>query len=229
MQPVSLEGIQKGGNVVSDLLRELTALPTGTHSQGEKHIYQLEGAGFEDTRNLMPRLQITEPVTERFFDSEEENWKLVSGKAHSPHVASIHVDNQRSLQIAEDDSSFVVSSSRFSPLLEDVDEEEEHLEDSSNGVEGMEEGELVEDKSNPSKQVTGKGRRAVGALPQKATVKEATNLNGWYVSGKRNRRFQDLYNKILAQPLPDEPFGIDKVLWKHGEDDFKDSFSSTET
>ncbi|KAH0922704.1 hypothetical protein HID58_022722 [Brassica napus] len=139
MQP----GIQKGGNVVSDLLRELTALPTGTHSQGEKHIYQLEGAGFEDTRNLMPRLQITEPVTERFFDSEEENWKLVSGKAHSPHAASIH----------------------------DVDEEEEHLEDSSNGVEGMEEGELVEDKSNPSKQVTGKGRRAVGALPQKSAKK----------------------------------------------------------
>lgn len=66
-------------------------------------------------------------------------------------------------------------------------------------------------------------------LFRRATVKEATNLNGWYVSGKRNRRFQDLYNKILAQPLPDEPFGIDKVLWKHGEDDFKDSFSSTET
>ncbi|WZZ00264.1 hypothetical protein YC2023_072592 [Brassica napus] len=124
----------------------------------------------------MPRLQITEPVTERFFDSEEENWKLVSGKAHSPHAASIHVDNQRSLQIAEDDSSFVVSSSRFSPLLEDVDEEEEHLEDSSNGVEGMEEGELVEDKSNPSKQVTGKGRRAVGALPHKAAKKTICGL-----------------------------------------------------
>ena len=196
MQPVSLEGIQKGGNVVSDLLRELTALPTGTHSQGEKHIYQLEGAGFEDTRNLMPRLQITEPVTERFFDSEEENWKLVSGKAHSPHAASIHVDNQRSLQIAEDDSSFVVSSSRFSPLLEDVDEEEEHLEDSSNGVEGMEEGELVEDKSNPSKQVTGKGRRAVGALPQKSAKKTIVRSRDLKFVGKQGQTKKSSIRKL---------------------------------
>ena len=49
-------------------------------------------------------------------------------------------------------------------------------------------------------------------LSHRATVKEATNLNGWCVSGQRSRRFQDLYHKILAQPLPDEDLGIDMVL-----------------
>ena len=39
----------------------------------------------------------------------------------------------------------------------------------------------------------------------------------------------DLYNKILAQPLPDEDLGIDMVLLKHGEDGFKDSFSTSAT
>lgn len=66
-------------------------------------------------------------------------------------------------------------------------------------------------------------------LPRKDTVKEAINPNGWCISRKRSWRFHDLYNKILAQLIPDAARGTDIVLWKHGEDDFKDVFLSTAT
>ena len=38
-----------------------------------------------------------------------------------------------------------------------------------------------------------------------------------------------LYNQILAMPVPDANRGEDLVLWKRGEDDFQNSFSTTNT
>lgn len=77
--------------------------------------------------------------------------------------------------------------------------------------------------------VTGATGTVYLGLPRKASVIDAVNSNGWCVSGKRSRRHQDMYAKILTQPLPDVNKGDDIVLWKHGEDDFKGQFSSRAT
>ncbi|KAG2282708.1 hypothetical protein Bca52824_053928 [Brassica carinata] len=55
----------QGGNVVSDLLRELAA-PIGSHLQVEKQTVQVEGV-------TSPRLTISDPITESFIDSEESD------------------------------------------------------------------------------------------------------------------------------------------------------------
>ncbi|XP_018473746.2 uncharacterized protein LOC108844960 [Raphanus sativus] len=84
----------------------------------------------------------------------------------------------------------------------------------------------------------GKGRLiditgAVGTtylgLPRRATVSEAMNQTGWAIRGQRSRHHHDLYAEVVAQPLPDPHLGRDVVLWKHGEDDYRDSFSSAKT
>ena len=43
------------------------------------------------------------------------------------------------------------------------------------------------------------------------------------------RRFQTFYNQILAELVQDAKLGINIVLWKHGEDDYQDMFSSATT
>ncbi|KAF2577831.1 hypothetical protein F2Q68_00002493 [Brassica cretica] len=50
--------IERGGNIVTDLLRELAALPTGSHAQGGEQVLQLKSVRMEDNREISPRLQI---------------------------------------------------------------------------------------------------------------------------------------------------------------------------
>ena len=53
---------------------------------------------------------------------------------------------------------------------------------------------------------------------------DAVSRDGWSLRNKRSRRFQTLYNQILAIPVPDEDRGDDLILWKRGEDEFQDCF-----
>ncbi|XP_013718463.1 uncharacterized protein LOC106422185 [Brassica napus] len=66
-------------------------------------------------------------------------------------------------------------------------------------------------------------------LPRRALVYDVVSRNDWSLRNKRSRRFQTLYNQILAMPVPDADRGDDLVLWKRGEDDFQNSFSTTNT
>ncbi|XP_022565169.1 uncharacterized protein LOC111209510 [Brassica napus] len=66
-------------------------------------------------------------------------------------------------------------------------------------------------------------------LPRRALVCEAVSSDGWILRNKRSRKFQSLYNQILAKPVPDADRGDDLVLWKQGEDDFQDRFSTANT
>ncbi|XP_013617529.1 PREDICTED: uncharacterized protein LOC106324048 [Brassica oleracea var. oleracea] len=66
-------------------------------------------------------------------------------------------------------------------------------------------------------------------LPRRALVCDAVSSEGWSLRNKRSRRFQTLYNQILAIPVPDEDMGDDLILWKRGEDEFQDSFSTAST
>lgn len=45
-------------------------------------------------------------------------------------------------------------------------------------------------------------------LPRRALVSEAVNSDGWCVRGKRSRRFQTLYNQILAGQFQMEILGM---------------------
>lgn len=57
----------------------------------------------------------------------------------------------------------------------------------------------------------------------------AVSRDGWSMRNKRSRQFQLLYNQILAEQVPSVDRGSDLVLWKQGEDDYKDSFSTANT
>ncbi|XP_009144601.1 uncharacterized protein LOC103868241 [Brassica rapa] len=77
--------------------------------------------------------------------------------------------------------------------------------------------------------VTGAIGRTYLGLPRRALVCDAVSSDGWSLRNKRSRRFQTLYNQILAMPVPDEDRGEDLVLWKQGEDEFQESFSTART
>lgn len=62
-----------------------------------------------------------------------------------------------------------------------------------------------------------------------AKVSEAVTLEGWSIRGRRCRRFQELHNSILAKEPPRPDMGRDIVLWRHGNDDFRDHFAATNT
>ncbi|WZZ61198.1 hypothetical protein YC2023_061305 [Brassica napus] len=89
------------------------------------------------------RIQIVEPRTESFPAAGEGNWSLVSGK--QPGVSMGSPKFQK-----DDDVTLLGSPSRFSPLLdleqEDEDLEKQYEEDKNHVVEEIEEGELVEKK-----------------------------------------------------------------------------------
>ena len=82
----------------------------------------------------------------------------------------------------------------------------------------------------------GKGRliditRAAGTIylgvRRHAIVSETVTANGWNIRGQRSRRFQELRNNILAIDAPQPKSGRDVMLWRHGVDDYKDTFSSS--
>ncbi|KAF2569848.1 hypothetical protein F2Q68_00027482 [Brassica cretica] len=58
-----------------------------------------------------------------------------------------------------------------------------------------------------------------------AKVCDEVTGNEWNIRGGRSRRFHDLYDSILAlvPPAPDK--GKDIIMWKHGDDDYRPTFS----
>ncbi|CAF1915825.1 unnamed protein product [Brassica napus] len=116
---VSVEQSALGGNAVTDLLKELSALPVNPLMQSEVRLEMVSKedgvAGFIETS---PRIQISEPTTETFPAAGEGNWSLVYGKQHVPSSGRPEVQK-------DDDVTLVVSPSRFSPLLDSEQEDEE--------------------------------------------------------------------------------------------------------
>ncbi|CAN6846611.1 unnamed protein product [Brassica oleracea] len=179
----------QGGNVVSDLLRELAALPTGSHLQVEKQTVQVEGV-------TSPRLTISEPITESFIDSEESGLGLVSGKAHSSHTAQRTEQGSTSVPHRDGGLSIDVSPSRFSPLLEVDEDDDEVLEDAINEVEETEDGELIEDKATLPKQENGRGRRAAGANSHKSAKKKIVRAKDLKFGGKQGQLKRSSLRKL---------------------------------
>ena len=66
-------------------------------------------------------------------------------------------------------------------------------------------------------------------FPRRAKVIDAVNQNGWSIRGQRSRHYHELYNTITDQPVPTPQNGRDAVLWKFGDDDYQDSFSTSKT
>lgn len=84
----------------------------------------------------------------------------------------------------------------------------------------------------------GKGRLiditgAVGTtylgLLRPAKVSNAATEEGWIIRGRRSRRYHDLYESIMVIDPPKADNGANVVLWKHGDDDYKASFSAART
>lgn len=62
-----------------------------------------------------------------------------------------------------------------------------------------------------------------------AKVCDAVTEEGWSIRGHRSCRFHDLHNSIMAAEPPKLEKGSDICLWKHGDDDYRSTFSSTRT
>uniref|UniRef100_A0A0D3AS77 DUF4283 domain-containing protein n=1 Tax=Brassica oleracea var. oleracea TaxID=109376 RepID=A0A0D3AS77_BRAOL len=116
---VSVEQSALGGNAVTDLMKELSALPVNPLMQSKVRLEMVSKedgvAGFIETS---PHIQIAEPTTETFPAAGEGNWSLVYGKQHVPSSGCPEVQK-------DDDVTLVVSPSRFSPLLDSKQEDEE--------------------------------------------------------------------------------------------------------
>ena len=59
-----------------------------------------------------------------------------------------------------------------------------------------------------------------------AKVSEAVRPEGWSIRGRRSRRFLELHASILERETSRPEKGRDTVLWKHGNDDYQDHFST---
>ena len=66
-------------------------------------------------------------------------------------------------------------------------------------------------------------------MTRQAKVSEAANQDGWRIWGARSRRFQALYTDVISMNPPHTSLGCDIMLWKRGEDDFRDNISSSTT
>lgn len=77
--------------------------------------------------------------------------------------------------------------------------------------------------------VTGElGTRYLGVARQ-ATVADVATESGWRIRSRGCRNFPDIYGKINAFSLPSPLAGTYKVLWRHNQDEFKESFHSAST
>lgn len=74
--------------------------------------------------------------------------------------------------------------SRFSPLLEMDEDDDEVLEDAINEVKETEEGELIGDKATLPKQENRRGRRAAGANSHKSAKKTIVRAKDLKFGGK---------------------------------------------
>lgn len=72
------------------------------------------------------------------------------------------------------------------------------------------------------------GQRYIG-IPLQGLVSEACNNGDWVLRKRRKRVYAAVYEKIENAQQPDEASGQDVKLWKHNEDDYKDTFSTQRT
>ncbi|XP_048592235.1 uncharacterized protein LOC125576362 [Brassica napus] len=77
--------------------------------------------------------------------------------------------------------------------------------------------------------ITGAAGTTYIGLPWRATVSEAVKQNEWALRGQQSRHYHDLHAAIIAEPVPDAQYGRDVVLWKAGDDDYHENFSSKKT
>ena len=162
------------GNVVTDLLKELAALPKDYQLQGEgppveQALPRIEvkshDDGETDNVEILPQIRIAEPTTETFPPTVEGNWSQVYGNQHLNSAESSELNK-------DDEVNIVVSPSRFSPRLdleqEDGEFEQKDEDDMNKEEDEIEEGELVEKRGVPSKVSTVKGRRQNVGLVNKS-------------------------------------------------------------
>ncbi|KAH0898700.1 LOW QUALITY PROTEIN: hypothetical protein HID58_048268, partial [Brassica napus] len=182
---VAIDGNARGRNVVTDLLKELSALPINPFMQNG---VRLEMASQEeDVMDSIEtsRIQIVEPTTESFSAAGEGNWSLVSGKQPGVSMGSPKFPK-------DDDVTLLGSPSRFSPLL-DLEQEVEDLEkqyeeDTNHVVEEIEEGELVEKKEVQPKTEVAKGRRKIPTLGNKSAKKSIVRAKDLKFVGKQGQQ-----------------------------------------
>ena len=66
-------------------------------------------------------------------------------------------------------------------------------------------------------------------ISRHAKVSDATRGNTWNIRGRGSRRYGNIYGQILAADPPSSGTGRDRVQWKHGEDDYRTTFSAART
>ncbi|XP_013607815.1 uncharacterized protein LOC106408165 [Brassica napus] len=77
--------------------------------------------------------------------------------------------------------------------------------------------------------ITGATGTTYMGVMRHAKVCDAVTEEGWSIRGHRSCHFHDLHNSIMAAEPPKLEKGSDICLWKHGDDDYRSTFSSTRT
>ena len=77
--------------------------------------------------------------------------------------------------------------------------------------------------------VTGAVGTTYLGVQRHAKVSSAATEEGWRIRGQRSRRYHELYESIMATEPPKPEKGEDIVLWRNGEEEFRDYFSAART
>ena len=77
--------------------------------------------------------------------------------------------------------------------------------------------------------VTGPAGITYLGVMRHAKVCDAVAGNEWNIRGGRSRRFHELYDSILALAPPAPDKGKYIIMWKHGDDDYRQPFSAART
>ena len=75
--------------------------------------------------------------------------------------------------------------------------------------------------------ITGAAGTIYLGVQRHAMVSDAVTTAGWNIRGGRSRHFSRLHNVIMATNVPQTERGRDVVLLRHGDDDYRDTFSSS--
>lgn len=190
------------GNVVTDLLKELAALPKDSQLQGEgppveQALPRIEvkshDDGETDNVEILPQIRIAEPTTETFPATVEGNWSQVYGNQHLNSAESSELNK-------DDEVNIVVSPSRFSPRLdleqEDGEFEQKDEDDMNKEEDEIEEGELVEKRGVPSKVSTVKGRRQNVGLVNKSKKKTIVQAKDLKFGGRQGQQKKTSVRKL---------------------------------
>ncbi|KAF2617769.1 hypothetical protein F2Q68_00038596 [Brassica cretica] len=215
--------IERGGNIVTDLLRELAALLIGSHAQGGEQVLQLKGGSWDRVAGRTP--------------SPQDVQRTANGQNKGSALTNIVSPSRFSPLLELGDNEFEV--------LEDTTSEAVEKEDIVNEVEEMEEGELVEDKVNLPKQDNGKGRKgdvdsqnpsnggalkdsSLSADPSKAfslsedvgvEKTDAIRTSPWKRGSDCDFSVPaiDIVDGVASMLIPEEVFDEAELLWKRYE------------